>query len=336
MKKTTKKILLTLIVLFGVINTVYGETTAKIHMYPTYYIYQDDKGVCNDPLKDNGNCRVNKTINGKTSELDRITVTTSSASEVTAYCVDVSAGLKSGDVSPLLSQNLAEYLNNTFNNMTKSKEITKKLNEYMYFGYGYSGHISKNYYIATQKLIWDELYNNGYRQEYYSPNVILTTVNGVTVDVSPEISEIKNLIANYYKTPSMCSSNSKLEIAKGETKTYTDTANVLSNYKVNCSNGLTCETSGNTLKITANQAGNDYKVTFTKDVQETYPVIYKKDNDQGVAVGTGTLGPVSCEFGIDSYANVQTSEAKIVVVISIGLIAATMAYAIYVAKKEIV
>lgn len=336
MKKTTKKILLTLIVLFGVTNTVYGETGAKIHMSPTYYNYQDDKGICNDPLKDNGNCRVNKTINGTTSELDRITVTTSTDSEVTAYCVDVSANLKSGDVASLLSQNLAEYFNNTFNDMTKSKEITKKINEYIYFGYGYSEHVSKNYYIATQKLIWDELYNNGYRQEYYSPNVILTTVNGVTVDVSSEISEIKKLISNYYKTPSMCSSTTQLELAVGETKTYTDTAGVLSNYKVNCSSGLTCETSGNTLKITASQAGNDYKVTFTKDGQETYPVVYKKENGQGVTIGTGTLAGVSCEFGVDSYTNVQTSDTKIVVVISIGLIAATMAYAIYITKKETV
>ncbi len=316
MKKS--KIILMLIMAFGLTKTVYGAG-GTIKMYYTYYNDVED-----------GNNRIQKTIGGKTTYVDLIKI--AGDQEYIGYCVDVGANLATQEPVQTVGD-LATYLNTTLNNASKSQSLAKKINEYIYFGYGYSNHKSQNYYAATQKLIWEELYKNGYRQNYYEENVPFS-YGSTYIALNDEENSIKASITAYYQKPSLCSSSSKLELAKGETKSYTDTNGVLANYKVTCSSGLTCTTNGNELKITANQASSGQKVSFTKGGSETYPVVYRNGTDQGVAVSTGSIGPVSCEFGVDSYENVQTSGSIAIVVISIGLIAAIMSYAIYITKKE--
>lgn len=317
MKNKINKILFVLLILIVSTKKVYGAT---VRLYYTYY---------NDV--ENGNYRIEKNINGNKTKLDLIKV--EDGQEHTAYCIDVGANLQSNESISSLGQTLENYLNSSLNNSQVASSVAKKINEYIHFGYGYGNQTSQNYYAATQKLIWDELYNNGYRKDHYAQDVILS-YGSTAIDLSNEISNIKKSINNYYKTPSFCSNDSKLEIANGQTANYTDTNGVLSQYKVTCDDGLTCTVDGNVLKVTANQTGKGHKITFTKDGSGTSTTVYKENNNQAVVIDQGSLDPVSCDFGIDSYQNVQTSDTNIIIIVSLGLISVLLAYAIYISKKS--
>lgn len=318
MKNKISKILLALIISFVMTKDVYG---AKVNLYYTYH---------ND--NENGNYRIHKNINGNDSYLDTIEIEDGD-SKYKAFCVDVGANLQSRESISKLSQSLEQYLNSTLNNDAKSKEVAKKINEYLYFGYGYNdSQRTNNYYAATQKLIWDELYNAGYRQSSYS-NEAYFTVGGNAIDLSNEMSNIKNLINNYYKTPSFTLTSEKLEIAVGSTETYKDNNGVLSQYKVNCSEDIKCEVEGNNLKITALKESGEQKITFTKEGAGSGTVIYKEGNNQGVAISQGKIDPISFEFGINTYQNVQTSGIKVLLIASMAIIFGLLSYLIYYKNK---
>lgn len=285
-------------------------------------------------MKDSNGQKIYRNFNGQQERQLSIEIGPHSSTTTTAYCIDVGATL--GDRAPIsqLNENLESYLTRMLNNKEKAVKVTKKINEYIQFGYKYNGQNSDKYLIATQKLIWDELYNAGYRQNYYSNNVYFTA-GGNDYDISAEESKIKSNINNYYKTPSMCSSTTKLEIAIGETATYEDTNKVLSNYKVNCDEGLVCEIKENTLKVTANSEGAEYKITFTKNgLSGTSNIIYQRSNEQAILVNATPIEAVSCQFGIDTYKNVQTSGMKIIYIAVIGLFSGIMAYIAYYTKKS--
>ena len=282
----------------------------------------------------NGNT-IYRNFNGKKESQLSIEIGPQSSETTTAYSIDVGANL--GDKAPIsqLNENLESYLEKQLNNKEKDTQVTKKINEYMHFGYKYNGQNSDKYLIATQKLIWDELYNAGYRQDNYSNNVYFTA-GEEEYDISTEENKIKNNISNYYKTPSMCSSANKLEIAIGETAIYEDTNKVLSNYQVQCNEGLTCKIEDNKLRITATKEGAAQKITFIKNGKTgTSNVIYQRENEQAVLVNAAPLDEVSCQFGIDTYKNVQTSGMKLLYITVIGLFCGVMAYIAYYTKKSL-
>ena len=57
-----------------------------------------------------------------------------------------------------------------------------------------------------------------------------------------------------------------------------------------------------------------------------------KEN-QGVVINQGKVEPVSCQFGIDTYKNVQTSGAKAVAIVSLGMLSIIIAYIIITNNK---
>ena len=135
----------------------------------------------------------------------------------------------------------------------------------------------------------------------------------------------------------MRSNNTDLEIAVGETKSYEDTSNVLSKYKVNCDNGLTCEIKENKLIVTANKESSNYQIKFTKDgISGKNNIIYQRSGEQAVVVNAESIEGVSCQFGIDTYQkieenvteNVETAGGKATTTIIIGLLSLTIAYII--------
>lgn len=318
MKNKISKILLALIVSFAMTKDVYG---AKVNLYYTYHNDNHD-----------GNYRIHKNINGNDTFLDNIEIDDGEI-KYKAFCIDVGANLQSREYISKLNQTLEQYLNSTLNNNAKSQELAKKINEYLYFGYGYNeNQTTNNYYAATQKLIWDELYNAGYRQSSYS-NEAYFTVGGNTIDLSNEISNIKNLISNYYKTPSFTLTSEKLEIAVGSTETYKDNNGVLSQYKVSCSEDIKCEVEGNDLKITALKKSGEQKIKFTKEGKGTGTIVYKEGNNQGVVISQGKIDPLSSEFGINTYQNVQTSGIKILLITSMAVIFGLLSYLIYYKNK---
>lgn len=316
MKKKISKIILIFATFFLSTENVFGA----INTYIT-------------EMTDSEGQKISRHFNGNSDRQLSIGIGEHSSSTEPGYCIDVGAEL--GDRKPIseLDMSLEEYLTDALNNSSTAKNVANKINQYIQFGYKYNNQDSDKYFIATQKLIWDELYNAGYRQEYYG-NDVYFTAGGEIYDISSEETTIKNNINNYYKTPSMCSSTTKLEIAVGETMTYEDTSKVLSNYKVTCNEGLTCKIEGNTLKVTANSEGGNHSIKFTKDgLDGTENIIYQRSGEQAVLVNAKPIEGVSCEFGIDTYKNVQTSGSKIVAVMSLSILSIIIAYIIITRNK---
>ena len=278
---------------------------------------------------------------GTNGNLWKISIEGVNGSDYWAYCIDYGAIIEKGSAESI---SLQEYFENGLSS-SNAATLAKKINEYIYFGYyGQDGSQSEKYYMATQRLIWQAIYESGfYSSSYYKGrNIDITGIDnlnfqysgGTAIDVSQEMTAIKKKISTYYQTPSFCSSDSKLEIAVGETATYTDNNGVLSNYKVTCGTGLTCETSGNKLKVTAVNEGADQTITLSKSGAGTGTTVYRISSEYQAAVPTiGKVEPVSCNFGVDTYKNVQTSDIKIISIIFVAILCGIMSYIIYTSKR---
>lgn len=293
--------------------------------------FYDNTVTGNKGLKDNVG-KIYLTVDGK---------------EYIGFCIDFGMILKTGTAEV---KNAEEYFANGIG-ASEAKKLMKKLIEYLRFGYGTEGKNTNKYYLATQQLIWEAINETGfYTTDYYiqqwgDPDAYKTKFvnfrwsndgDQSAIDVSAEINAIKSSINEYYKKPSLCSSKEKIEIEVGETAEYTDNNNVLSNYEVICDSGIECTKEGNKLKVTAiNEAGSN-TIKFKKtDKAGTTSYIYRHGNGQGAMVESGTLEPVSCEFGIDSFKNEKTADVQIVYVITIGLFCGIMAYIAYYTKKSL-
>lgn len=318
MKKSIKLILLTLIVSFA--STI-NVNAAYIHGDHTLWAKGDIKKT-HDGVSD-------------ATYLYKLWIDNGTP----AFCVDYGAKIVAKEAA---ETTMTTYFSNGISK-EKAENLSNKINQYLYFGYGSNGRDSEEYYFATQKLIWEAISQSGfYNSSYYTSQVRAYNFSTVEfeyvdydkIDVSSEISKINNDIQNYSITPSQCSNTTTLEIAVGETITYTDSNEVLSNYKVTCGDGLSCETSGNDLKVTALKTDGNNTITFTKSGSGTNAKLYKDGNTQGVVVG-GSVPEISCTFGIDAYQNVQTADIKILLVVFIGLACCITAYVVYYAKNTL-
>ena len=266
--------------------------------------------------------------------------------EYPGYCIDFGMYVQTGAIDTPL--NLKEYFKNVLSE-NAANELIKKLTRYMAFGYGTEGRNTDKYYLATQQLIWQAISDTGfYDSDFYHnrtsktvqkmrlANFRWTNDGGTTIiDVSSEISAIQNSINQYYKTPSFCSSQNKIELEVGETAEFIDNNNVLTSYHIKCDNGIECKFEGNKLKVTAIDEVSSQKITFSKSSTGTENLVYRANGKQGLIANQGALEPVSCEFGIDSFKNVQTSDTKIIYIITIGLFCGIMAYIAFYTKKSL-
>ena len=131
----------------------------------------------------------------------------------TAYCVEPG----------VLADNWAYYNSTNDNNFVGiSDEVSSRLNLIGYYGYGYSDHNTKEYYMATQELIWRE---TGISDMYWVDD--LTTYN--VINIENEKNEILRLVEEHKKTPLFDIEDSYVI---GDTITLEDKNNVLSEYEV--------------------------------------------------------------------------------------------------------
>ncbi len=301
------------------ISLIIGANNVNAATMDRHFLYVNDE--------ENGNNQIYKSINGEESQYINIKIRETGAK---AFCVDVGANL-SGEAGHGTNESLTNYLASSLGE-NKAAQLSKKINEYLYFGYGYNNKTSYKYDLATQKLIWDEMYDAGYRTGSYSKDMFFYQISGKNpVDISAEMKEIKDNIANYYKTPSFCSSNNKIEINVGETATYTDNNGVLNMFKVSCSGGISCEIAGNNLKVTAQNDSEDNKVEFSKTGGGTTTILYTKSGEQGVVAASGSVEPVKCTFGIDTKVEeveVHTNPTTGTIAIIIAWIAGLSAFGV--------
>ena len=249
-----------------------------------------------------------------------------------AYCIDYGAHIVAGEVNQI---DFVTYFSRGIST-SAAQVLERNINDYLYFGYGSTGRTTDKYRYATQKIIWELVNDTGfYGSNDYTTRIGATSFrdvqykveDGDNIDISQEVAAIKKSVSDYYVMPSMCSSSVKLELAVNASKTFTDTNGVLSQYKVNCSSGLKCEINNNTLTVTATSDGNNKTISFTKSGKGTPAILYENPNKdeteketQRVITG-GAVGPVSCNFGIDTYQNVQTGTGIVTMLGIIGILA---------------
>ena len=311
MDKRYKRIL-TLIISFFVMSTFVSAENINIYISKT----NDENGQ-----------RIYRTAHGDKGEHLSIGIGPHSTQTKIGYCLDYDKHLDDRVPTFPLEGGLLGYIKSIITDENKAKEVTKKINQYVIFGYNTTNQNSTRYQIATQKLIWDELYYAGYRQDQYSPDITFSS-GGNNYDITKEEETIKNNIKNYYKTPSFCSSNNKIELAVGETATFEDTNGVLSLYNVSCDESLSCIKKGNKLTITANSEAKSQNISFTKSgITGEGSIVYRKEKaQQAVLVSNESIDGISCNFGVDSYVNVKTGEPNLILTITIAIIAIFTAY----------
>lgn len=255
-----------------------------------------------------------------------------------AFCVEHGINFKSGEVD---TETLTNYFKNGLTE-EKTKELVKQISEYLYFGYGNEGKNSDEYYLATQKLIWEAISKSGfYASEYYANRIQsynFTTIeykykNGDNIDLTDEVKNINNAISKYYAKPSICSSNLE-ELEVGEVIRYEDTNKVLDQYNVTCADGIKCEKNGNVLKITGIKEGKNQKITLSKsEVKKEIP-LYIANGYQGVITKAGNLEAVSCNNEITTFVAPVTADINITLIMAVALISGMMMYITYKSVNE--
>lgn len=159
-----------------------------------------------------------------------------------------------------------------------------------HYGYGYEGHNTKEYYMATQELIW--LFKDDYVKWTDSLDSGAKELN-----VEKEKSEILNLVSKHNIVPSFSGRcyiqyfNDKL--------TINDDNNVLSNYNVNTD--LEYSINGNLITFNLDKFGT-HKVVFNqKNSSNNQTIIYKSSGiESQTMVSFGFDNLKSSEFTISS------------------------------------
>ena len=171
------------------------------------------------------------------------------------YCVEPGVGIFTNDfygVQDLYSSSI-------------SADIIDKISLIGHFGYDYPGHMTDNYFLASQELIWELLGNN----EIHFTTGINNT--GDIVNVDYEKNEIMSLVNRYYIKPSF--DGISVSGIYGDSVVLIDQNNVLSNYSV-LGNGYI---DGNKLIVNLDSLGNN-DITLVRNKYDNLSSLFYKDD----------------------------------------------------------
>ena len=182
-----------------------------------------------------------------------------------------------------------------YNSLDYSKVLTKEkrdvIEKIMFYGYSYPGHQSDDYYLATQKLIWESL---DFSVKYYAKNSNFTG----NYSVSDEVKEINRLIQDHDKKISFDGKNIHLKV--GESITLIDETNILNDFVLeDVGDGLVVEKVDNQLRLLA-VSTCVYSVQLRKGaakLDDVYVLAHKGSSSQTiVTIEEGALEPVRASF----------------------------------------
>lgn len=169
----------------------------------------------------------------------------------TAYCIEPGVNITTSDYEGAIG-----WINSPY-----SDEVNRKIQLYGYYGYNYPGHGNLRYRAAAQSLIWEA--TGGQIIEFWTEKY----GNGNFINLNAERNEILRLASTHYEVPTFDSDTKDAVI--GETTTFTDTKDILSNFDVVKSSDASVSINGNTLSVTPNVVGNITvvlkKKTYTQD-----------------------------------------------------------------------
>ncbi len=173
----------------------------------------------------------------------------------------------------------------------KGKDV-KRLSLIGYYGYGYKDHNSKEYYMATQELVWRLMgvENVWWTDSKYGGNVL---------DIESYKNEILSLVDSYEISPKF---NFKDKYIVGDEITLKDVNNVLSEYEIVGNNNVSIN--GNSINIKIKKTDNNFTLRRKSNGQK--PIFYYKSGYQ-------TIGSFEYAYDYSSNYNVISEYGKIIV-----------------------
>lgn len=199
-----------------------------------------------------------------------------------AYCIEPG----------ILAEKQGMY-NSSYNTADLKITITdlKRLSLIGYYGYGYNGHEAKEYYMATQELIWRMF---GVENAWWTDS----KEGGNTFNIEYYKNEILKLVDNYEVAPTF---DIKDNYIVGEEIVLEDKNNVLNEYDIELANNIVKDDNKIKIKLDEN---NNFKLKRKSNGKR--PIFYYKDGKQTIA---------SFEYAYDfskDY-NIKASYGKIIV-----------------------
>lgn len=180
-----------------------------------------------------------------------------------AYCLDPSLLIATGEGNYFTDE---KYLDQNL-----SKEEIDYINLVAHFGYGFSDHQHEYYYMATQELIWEKIYN----KDFYWTDKEYPNGNKINIDKYKE--EIEYLIK---KQPFI---NQSIKGKINEEIILEDETDTLKYYEIIPIDGLEITKKDNKLLIKASKSG-EFKIKL-KHVNDNSKknLIYSAVNHQTIA-----------------------------------------------------
>lgn len=208
----------------------------------------------------------------------------------TAYCLEPGVAIKTDIYSSTEDWSITGL----------SSEVRSYVRLVAYYGYDYTNHQTRNYYLASQELIWEKITG---RETYW---VTELDKDSTRINIDNEKNEIIRLVNNHYKTPSF--DEGTYEINIGESITLNDTNGVLSEYQIYNANGLNVSLNGNSLKIDSKDTIQTTELQLVKkNYTSQITLIYHSGNNQKL-VSTGVLDPVVSSLKIKTVGGNITIE----------------------------
>lgn len=168
---------------------------------------------------------------------------------------------------------------------------TKKLSLIGYYGYGYLGHNTKEYYMATQELIWRLM---GVEDVWWTDK----KYGGNVLNIEKEKKDIMNLVNNYEVAPKF---NFKEKYIVGDEITLSDTNNVLDGYEVKTGEGVRIEGNNIVIKVSDNT-----KFALARKNNGLKPIYYYKSGFQ-------TIGTFEYSYDYEKEYEVSSEYGKFIV-----------------------
>lgn len=217
------------------------------------------------------------------NETDHITnLAMLKANDKTAYCIE-----------PGITADKDSWYNSTTNiNETNIRPTNlKRLSLIGYYGYGYGNHTTKEYYMATQELIWRLM---GVENVWWTDS----KYGGNKIDIERYKHDILSLVDKYEVVPSF---DFKDKYIVGDYVVLEDKNNVLEEYETNSSN---VKLSGNKISIKITGINNSF--TLYRKKNNKSPIFYYKNGFQ-------TIGTFEYAYDFSSDYNVNGEYGKIIV-----------------------
>ena len=197
------------------------------------------------------------------------------------YYIYEIGGIVSYCIEPGISEGTNDYVLDDWSGTGLDQSLYDKLSLIAYYGYTYPGHRTMEYRMATQGLIWDEIWGSEswtrFSTDYWD--------KGTRMDLTDEKREILSLVSNHYKKPSF--SNSTKTVYVGDEIYLEDTNNILNNFDIDVQ-GISesnVQISGNNITIRTTNKGkiiinmtkkkvydNQYKIFISTKHQDMYTV----------------------------------------------------------------